>query len=230
MSTSTTEQFDTLIIGSGQGGKPLCLSLANAGWKTALLERQFVGGTCVNFGCTPTKTMVASARVAYLGRRGPNYGVKSGDVSVDLSRVRERKRAIVARFRDGGQRRLEQTPNLTLVVGEAQFVAPRRLEVALRDGGRTEVEAEIIVINTGCRPARPPLTGLEHTHALDSTSIMELDQVPRHLVVLGGGYIGLEFGQMFRRFGSQVTVAQRGPKLVGREDDDVAEAVGQNIH
>src|SRR5262249_60592564 len=130
MSTSTTEQFDTLIIGSGQGGKPLCLSLANAGWKTALLERQFVGGTCVNYGCTPTKTMVASARVAYLARRGPDYGVQDGPVRVDLGKVRQRKRSIVESFRSGGQKRLETTANVKLIFGEGRVNRPKTIEAA----------------------------------------------------------------------------------------------------
>ncbi|MBI1914334.1 MAG: mercuric reductase [Planctomycetes bacterium] len=227
MSTSATEQFDAIIIGSGQGGKPLCLSLANAGWKTAILERQFVGGTCINYGCTPTKTMVASARVAYLARRGADYGVQDGAVRVDLAKVRKRKRSIVESFRSGSQKKLESTPSVTLLFGEGRFTGPKTIEIALNDGGTRRLTAERIFINTGGRPAVPPLPGLDTVPALDSTSIMELDEVPRHLLVLGGGYIGLEFAQMFRRFGSDVTIVQRGPQLLAREDADVADEVNK---
>lgn len=224
---SPSKRYDAVIIGSGQAGGPLAGALASAGWKTALIEREHVGGTCVNVGCTPTKTMVASARVAYLARRGADFGVCTGPIEVDLMRVRERKRAIVSSFRDGSQRRMERTPNLDLIFGEASFLAPDRVTVRLRDGGTREVEAAHIVINTGARPARPDLEGFETIDALDSTSILELAAVPEHLVVLGGGYIGLEFGQMFHRFGSRVTVVQRGPRLLAREDADVAEEVAK---
>jgi pyruvate/2-oxoglutarate dehydrogenase complex dihydrolipoamide dehydrogenase (E3) component len=227
MSTSTPEQFDAIIIGSGQAGKPLCLSLAKAGRMTALIERQFVGGTCINYGCTPTKTMVASARVAYLARRGADYGVRVGDVRVDLAKVRERKRAIVESFRSGSQKRLETTPNVSLIFGEAHFTGPKTVEVVLNGGGTRLLTADTIFINTGGRPAVPPLPGLDGVPRLDSTSIMELGEVPRHLLVLGGGYIGLEFAQMFRRFGSAVSVVQRGKQLLAREDPDVAEEVNK---
>src|SRR5262245_33909027 len=225
MSTSTPEHFDAIIIGSGQAGKPLCLSLARAGRKTALLERQFVGGTCINFGCTPTKTMVASARVAYLARRGADYGVQDGPVRVDMTKVRQRKRSIVENFRSGSQKKLETTKNVSLIFGEGRFTGPTTVEVALNGGGTRQLTADKIFINTGARPAVPPLPGLDTVPALDSTSIMEPDEVPRHLLVLGGGYIGLEFGQMFRRFGSDVTIVQRARQLLEREDADVAEEV-----
>src|SRR5688572_5630714 len=217
MSTTPPERFDAIIIGSGQGGKLLCLALAKAGWKTALVERQHVGGTCVNYGCTPTKTMVASARVAYLARRAADYGVEAGPVRVDLAKVRRRKQAIVESFRSGGQSKLEKTPNVTLLFGEARFTGPKAVEVAMNDGGTRRLTADKVFINTGCRPATPPLPGLDQVPALDSTSVMELDEVPRHLLVLGGGYIGLEFGQMYRRFGSAVTVVQRGQQLLPNE-------------
>ena len=214
------ERFDAIVIGSGQAGGPLATALAGAGRRTLLIERSHVGGTCVNEGCTPTKTMVASARVAYLARRGADYGVRTGEVRVDLARVRERKRDIVASFRDGSQRRLESTPGLELVFGEARFTAPRTVAV----GGR-RVEADQVFVNTGCRPAAPEVEGLAAVDSLDSTSVMELDAVPEHLVVLGGGYIGLEFAQMFRRFGGRVTIVERGPQLLPLEDTDVADAV-----
>ncbi len=217
---------DAIIIGAGQAGGPLAGALAKAGRKTALVERVHVGGTCINEGCTPTKTMVASARVAYLARRAADYGVRTGPVSVDLTRVRQRKRDIVASFRSGSERGLASA-GVDLVRGEASFTGPHAVDVRLNDGGSRALTAPLVVINAGTRPARPPLPGLETVPALDSTSIMELDAVPEHLLVLGGGYIGLEFGQMFRRFGSRVTIVQRDRQLLAREDADVADLLTQ---
>ena len=224
MSTDAS-RFDAIVIGSGQGGNPLAVALAGAGRRTAVVEREHVGGTCINEGCTPTKTMVASARVAYLARRGADYGVHTGEVSVDMARVRQRKRDIVASFRGGNERRLEQAEGLELLSGRAELTGPDTVAVELRAGGHRVLQAGTIVINAGCRPATPPVEGLGAVPTLDSTSIMELDAVPEHLLVLGGGYEGLEFGQMFRRFGARVTIVQRGPALLAREDPDVAEAV-----
>jgi dihydrolipoamide dehydrogenase len=216
---------DAVIIGTGQSGKPLALALARAGWKVAVIEREHVGGTCINVGCTPTKTMVASGRVAYLARRASDYGVDTGAVKVDLRRVLARKRSVVERFRNGGQKSMEKTANLELIFGEASFVDARRVRVRLNGGGTRELQGKRIVVNTGGRPAVPPIPGLDKIAYLDSTSIMELAEVPEHLVVLGGGYIGLEFCQMFRRFGSRVTIVNRDPRLVLREDPDVSEEV-----
>jgi pyruvate/2-oxoglutarate dehydrogenase complex dihydrolipoamide dehydrogenase (E3) component len=217
---TAAERYDAIVIGAGQAGVPLASALARSGRRTILIEREHVGGTCINEGCTPTKTMVASARVAYLARRGADYGVKTGPITVDLARVRERKRAIVKSFRAGSLRRVETTEGLELICGEARFTGPRQLAV----DGRL-LESDLVFVNTGGRPAAPDVEGLDRVASLDSTSVMELDQVPDHLVVLGGGYIGLEFGQMFRRFGSRVTIVQRGPQLLPLEDPDVAEAV-----
>ncbi len=217
---STAERYDAIVVGAGQAGGPLAAALARSGRRTALIEREHVGGTCINEGCTPTKTMVASARVAYLARRGGDYGVATGPVVVDMGRVRERKRAIVKSFRAGSLGRVEATDGLELICAEARFTGPKRVEVE----GRV-LEAELVFINTGGRPASPDVEGLDRVPSLDSTSVMELDLVPGHLVVLGGGYIGLEFGQMFRRFGSRVTIVQRGRQLLPLEDPDVAEAV-----
>ncbi len=222
--TSTTP-YDAIVIGAGQAGGPLSTALARAGWKTALIERVHVGGTCINEGCTPTKTMVASGRVAYLARRGADYGVQTGPVTIDMKKVRQRKRDIVESFRTSGQHRIEQTEGVDLLMGEAAFTAPKTLEVRLNNGETRQLTASTIFINAGARPAKPSMTGIEEVATLDSTSIMELDTVPEHLLVVGGGYIGLEFGQMFRRFGSSVTVIQRGENLLAREDPDVAEEV-----
>ncbi len=222
---SVAERFDAIILGTGQAGKPLAGDLAKAGRRTAIVEREYVGGTCINVGCTPTKTMVASARVAYLARRAADYGVHVNVPVVNMAEVRQRKRAIVDSWRDGGKKRLESTANLELLMGAARFTGPKTVEVMLNAGGTRLLTADTIVINTGCRPATPPLPGLETVPFLDSTSIMELEALPDHLLVLGGGYIGLEFGQMFRRFGSRVTIIQRDKQLLGREDADVADAV-----
>jgi len=221
------ERYDAIIIGTGQAGKPLAVALAEAGWKTAIIERKHVGGTCINVGCTPTKTMVASARVAYLARRGADYGVHTNSVRVNVAEVRQRKQAIVDSFRNGSQRHLQNTKNLELIFGDASFSGPKSLTVRLPSGETRHLTADKIFINTGGRPESPPLPGLDSVPVLDSTSIMELDVLPNHLLVLGGGYIGLEFGQMFRRFGSPVTVVQRGKQLLAREDADVAEEVAK---
>ncbi len=219
------DHYDALIIGAGQAGGPLATAYANAGRRTVLIERAHVGGTCVNVGCTPTKTMVASARVAHLARCAADYGVQTGAISVEMATVRQRKRDIVESFRGGSEGRLRQTKGLDLLMGEACFTGPKSVEVDLATGGRRALTAETIFLNTGCRPVPPPLEGLETVPFFDSTSIMELDVVPEHLVVLGGGYIALEFGQMFRRFGSRVTIVNRGSRLLGREDPDIADAV-----
>jgi pyruvate/2-oxoglutarate dehydrogenase complex dihydrolipoamide dehydrogenase (E3) component len=214
--------YDAIVIGAGQAGGPLSTALANAGWKTAIIERVHVGGTCINEGCTPTKTMVASARVAYLARRGADYGVHTGPVTIDMVKVRQRKRDIVDSFRSGSERSIERAAGLDLLMGEASFTGPKTLEVLLNAGETRELTASTIFINAGERPAKLALAGIENVPTLDSTSIMELDTVPEHLLIIGGGYVGLEFGQMFRRFGSQVTVIQRGAFLLSREDPDVA--------
>src|SRR5271169_4010856 len=186
------DHYDSIVIGSGQAGTPLSIALAEAGRKTALVESQHVGGTCINVGCTPTKTMVASARVAYLARRAADYGIHCGLVGVDMSQIRRRKQKIVDDFRSGDQHRLESAKDLELIFGEARFTAPKVVEIKQKAGGTRTLTADTIFINTGARPARPRINGLDSVRALDSTSIMELQEVPEHLLVLGGGYIGLE--------------------------------------
>jgi pyruvate/2-oxoglutarate dehydrogenase complex dihydrolipoamide dehydrogenase (E3) component len=218
------QHYDAIVIGTSQGGRFLPVELAQAGQKVALVERGPLGGVCVNRGCTPTKTMVASARLAYQAHRGAEYGVRIGPVSVDLAAVRERKRAMVAGARQNYASRLAQD-GLDLIEGEARFTGPKTVEIALVDGGTRPVSAPVIVIDVGTRPRPLGITGAGDVPVLDSTSIMELDELPEHLIILGGGYIGLEFGQMFRRFGSEVTIIQRGPRLMMIEDDDVSDEV-----
>ncbi|MEO7910672.1 MAG: mercuric reductase, partial [Roseiflexaceae bacterium] len=219
------ETYDAIVIGAGQAGGPLSTALAGAGRKTALIERAHVGGTCINEGCTPTKTMVASGRVAYLARRAADYGVQTGPVTVDMVKVRQRKREIVDSFRNGSQSQIEKTENLDLLFGEASFSGPNTVDVRMNDGSTRQLQAGKIFINAGARPSQPKLEGIDGVPYLNSTTIMELDAVPDHLLVIGGGYIGLEFGQLFRRLGSRVTIVQRGARLLAREDDDVADEV-----
>jgi pyruvate/2-oxoglutarate dehydrogenase complex dihydrolipoamide dehydrogenase (E3) component len=219
------EQYDAIVIGTGQGGGPLAGRMASAGWRTAIVEREHVGGSCVNVGCTPTKTMVASARVAHLAKRAADYGVNVGPFSIDQQVVRRRKRDIVESFSSGSRRGLERWENLDLLMGEGSFAGPKNVVVALNEGGERRFTAEKIFINTGARPTVPDLPGLDSVSYLDSSSIMELDAVPKHLMVLGGGYVGLEFGQMFHRFGSEVTIVERQDRLAPREDKDVCGAL-----
>ena len=221
---ATDEHYDVIVIGTSQGGRFLPVELAGAGQRVALVERGPLGGVCVNTGCTPTKTMVASARLAYQARRGTEYGVRTGPVSVDLAAVRARKRAMVSGAQENYASRLAQD-GLDLIAGEARFTGQKTIEVTLTDGGTRRLSAPVIVIDAGTRPRPLRIPGAGEVPVLDSTSIMELEEVPEHLIVLGGGYIGLEFGQMFRRFGSQVTVIQNAARLMMLEDDDVSDEV-----
>jgi pyruvate/2-oxoglutarate dehydrogenase complex dihydrolipoamide dehydrogenase (E3) component len=214
-------EHDVIVVGTGQAGVPLATRLAAAGKRVMIAERSLPGGTCTNYGCTPTKTMVASARAAHVARNAARLGVRAGEVRVDLAAVVDRKEKVVMQWRDGVRKRIQRAGDaLTFVQGHARFTGPHEIEV---NGERHR--AETIVINTGARPLTPPITGLDTVDWLDSTRIMELRSVPRHLVVLGGGYIGCEFGQMFRRFGARVTVVDRSPHLLDREDDDVCAAI-----
>jgi pyruvate/2-oxoglutarate dehydrogenase complex dihydrolipoamide dehydrogenase (E3) component len=219
------QHYDAIVIGSGQGGTPLCQALANAGLRTALIEKIHVGGTCINEGCTPTKTMVASGRVAYLARRGPVYGVRTGTVRIAMERVRKRKRDIVNLFRSGNEGRIAKTKNLDLIYGVASFTGPKSIAVRTAKRGELRFTADRYFLNAGCRPSIPNIPGLASVPFLTSTSIMELAKVPPHLLVLGGGYVGLEFAQLFHRLGSRVTIIQSAAQLLGHEDQDIAEAV-----
>ncbi len=216
----STSAYDILILGSGQCGNPLASAFHAAGRRVAVVERGVVGGTCVNFGCTPTKALVASAEVAHLARRASEFGVHVDEVRVDLFAVTQRKRSIVAAAQRSSEKRYHN--GIELVRGTASFTAPHQVRVHLNEGGTRDLTAELIVIDTGLSPALPQLPGLENVQYLDNVSIMELEKLPEHLLVLGGGYVGLEFAQMFRRFGSRVTLIHNGPQLLGQEDADVA--------
>jgi len=219
------KQYDAIVIGSGQAGGPLAKKLALAGKKTALIEKRWIGGTCVNDGCTPTKTMVASAKAAYMaGHSGP-LGVKIKGYSVNMPVIKKRKDEVVHLFRDGSQKGLEETKNLDLLFGEAAFTGKKTISVTLNAGGVKELVADLFFINTGAKPFIPEIEGLNETGFLNSTTILDLDYVPEHLLILGGNYVGLEFGQMFRRFGSKVTVLERSGRIVSREDEDVSKAL-----
>lgn len=222
-SATPSAHYDLIVLGSGQAGNPLAAAFAAKDKRVALIERDAVGGTCVNFGCTPTKTMVASAEIANFARRAAEFGVHVGPVTTNMQAVVERKRAIVASARQGNEKRLQQ--GVDLLRGVASFLGPRKIRVQLNDGGNRELTADTIVIDTGLSPSLPKLDGVQTVQHLDNVSIMELEHVPEHLLILGGGYIGLEFAQMFRRFGSKVTIVQRGPQLLLQEDPDVAQEV-----
>ena len=212
---------DAIVIGSGQAGVPLAARLATSGRQTVLVERSRLGGTCINYGCTPTKTMVASARAAHVARTAGRLGVHSEPVRIDLPAIVARKDAMVRQWREGVEGRLAAAgERLRVLNGHGRFTGEREIEVA-----GTRYRGEIVVINTGVRPAAPDVEGLAALPWLDNRRIMELTEPPGHLIVLGGGYIGCEFAQMFRRFGSAVTVVQRGPHLLDREDPEVSEAL-----
>jgi pyruvate/2-oxoglutarate dehydrogenase complex dihydrolipoamide dehydrogenase (E3) component len=213
-------RYDAIVVGSGQAGNPLSQKLADHGWSVALIEKEHLGGTCVNTGCTPTKTMVASAQVAHYARQAGQWGVHAADVRVDLPKVIARKNRVVQQWRSSLEQKVESRKTLRLYRGQARFTGPHRLRV-----GDEELESERIFINTGTRPAIPQLEGLDRVDYLTNASIMELSALPEHLLVLGGGYVGLEFGQMFRRFGSRVTVVHREDRIVSREDADVTMAL-----
>jgi pyruvate/2-oxoglutarate dehydrogenase complex dihydrolipoamide dehydrogenase (E3) component len=218
------EQYDVLILGSGQAGNPLSSDFVKAGYRVALVERAEVAGTCINYGCTPTKTMVASAQRAWQARRATELGIEIGSVRVNMELVRARKRKIVEQFRTSSEKRFA-SGQPELVRGVTRFVSAKEIAVALKAGGERRLAAETIVIDAGGTPTIPKIAGLDRVPHLDNVSLMELDAVPEHLLILGGGYEAVEFGQMFRRFGSEVTLIERGKHLLGREDVEISEAV-----
>jgi pyruvate/2-oxoglutarate dehydrogenase complex dihydrolipoamide dehydrogenase (E3) component len=216
-----SRHFDAIVIGTGQAGPYLTSRLAGAGMKVAVVERKRFGGTCVNNGCIPTKAMVASAYAAHLARRGAEYGVVvPAGVRVDMARVKARKDAILAKSRDGLENWLKGMENCTVYQGHARFEGPHEVSV-----GAERLDADRIFINVGGRAAVPAIKGIDAIPYLNNSSMMDVDYLPRHLIVVGGSYIGLEFGQMFRRFGSEVTILEMGPRLIPREDEDVSAAV-----
>lgn len=221
------QQYDAIIIGAGQAGVPLAKKLAKAGKKVALIEKRWVGGVCVNDGCTPTKTWVASAKAAYTAAHSEPLGINVKSYKVNMRLIKKRKDDIVLNARKGIQKSMEEIKNLDLIFGEAAFTGDKTLSVSLNKGGTIELKADWIFINVGAKTIVPPIEGLADTDYLTSTSILELDYVPEHLLIIGANYIGLEFGQMFRRFGSKVTILERSPRILPREDTDIAEAVHQ---
>ena len=214
-------QFDAIVIGTGQSGPALAVRLATAGWKVAIVERARYGGTCVNTGCIPTKTLIASAYAAHLTRRAADYGVMiDTPVSVDMRRVKTRKDQVAGEASAGVEKWLKRTANVTVIEGHARFDSATTVRV-----NDEVLEAGKIFVNVGCRALVPPMPGLEGSGYLTNSSIMDVDFLPEHLVIIGGSYIGLEFGQMYRRFGARVTVIEKAPQIIAREDSDVIEAV-----
>jgi pyruvate/2-oxoglutarate dehydrogenase complex dihydrolipoamide dehydrogenase (E3) component len=210
------ERFDAIVIGAGQAGPALTARLGSEGLITAIVERKLLGGTCVNVGCIPTKTLVGSARAIHMARRGGEYGFTSGDVRVDMKAVKARKDGVVRHSTEGLANWIGSMKNVTLIRGHARFTAPRTLDV----GGRT-LTADKVFINVGGRAVVPDIPGVKDVPYLTNSSMMELDEVPEHLMIVGGSYIGLEFAQMYRRFGAAVSVVEKFDKLLPREDDDV---------
>jgi dihydrolipoamide dehydrogenase len=217
------QKYDAIIIGAGQAGGPLAKKLALAGKKVALIEKRWIGGTCVNDGCTPTKAWVASAKAAYMAANSSPLGIKVKGFSVNMARIKKRKDDIVHQFRDGSRHGLEATKNLSVIFGEATFTGLKTISVKLKTGKKKELQADLIFINTGAKPYIPDIDGLSDINYLTSTTILDLENIPKHLLIIGGNYIGLEFGQMFRRFGSRVTVLEKSERIVPREDEDISE-------
>ncbi|WP_432710869.1 mercuric reductase [Pedobacter sp.] len=219
------EVYDAIVIGAGQAGIPLSKKLAEAGRKTALIEKRVVGGTCINDGCTPTKAMVASARMAYLAGRSDDLGINIPSYVVDFPAIMARKQAIVEQFRNGAEKGIQETDNLELIVGRAEFTSDHEVTVYGENGKTRQLRAAHIFINTGGTTKVPKIEGLKDVDYLTSSSILQLTTLPKKLLIVGGGYIGLEFGQMFQRFGSQVTLLEQGDRLMPKEDLDVCEVM-----
>jgi pyruvate/2-oxoglutarate dehydrogenase complex dihydrolipoamide dehydrogenase (E3) component len=216
-----TTKYDAIVIGTGQAGPSLAVRLADTGMKVAIIERKRFGGTCVNNGCIPTKTLVASARAAHVARRAGDYGVTiPGSIAVDMKKVKMRKDAVVRQSSEGLKKWLRNTRNLTVIAGQARFVDAHQVRV-----GDEVLKADKFFINVGGRASVPPFQGIDEVSYLDNSTMMDVDFLPWHLVVIGGSYVGVEFAQMYRRFGSEVTIVERGPRLIHREDEDVSENI-----
>jgi pyruvate/2-oxoglutarate dehydrogenase complex dihydrolipoamide dehydrogenase (E3) component len=215
-------KYDAILIGSGQAANPLAEKLAAAGWKTALIEKKFIAGTCINVGCTPTKTLIASGRVAWLTKRSAGYGVHTNGHSIDIEAVIKRKNAHVLSARESSTKRLLETENLDVVFGNAVFTGPKEVTVTKENGSIATMTAEKIFINTGTRPVIPPIAGLSEVHYYTSDTILDLLAIPSHLAIIGGSYIALEFGQLYRRLGSEVTIIEGNEQFLSKEDEDIA--------
>src|SRR5215467_2543443 len=219
---SQLEHLDVLVLGSGQGGQLIAWHMARAGRRTALVERRWIGGSCPNIACMPSKTEIWSARVAHLARHGSRFGVPTGSVTTDMATVLRRKRDMVRREIDLHLQNFAAT-GAELILGDGRFVAPKTLEIRLNDGGTRVLAGDQVFLNLGTHRAVPAISGLETARPLTHIEALELDYLPPHLIVLGGGFVGLELAQAYRRFGSRVTVIEPGPRLISREDPDVAE-------
>src|SRR5882724_5058047 len=219
------KKYDAIIIGSGQAGNPLARKLAAANWKVALIERRWVGGTCINDGCTPTKSMIASARIAHLMKRSAEFGIGTQGFFVDIAALLKRKDSIVLSFREGLTKGLIATHDVDLIFGNASFSGQKDVTVVKEDGSSETLRAEKIFINAGTRPLVPPIEGLGKINYLTSTSIMELIEIPAHLLIVGGSYIALEFGQLYKRLGSEVTIMEGGKDFLPKEDEDISSEI-----
>src|SRR5712692_6036468 len=226
MNMSQPQPYEDVVLGSGAGGKLLAWHLARSGRRVAVVERRYIGGSCPNTNCLPSKNEIWSAKVADLLHHAAQFGIVTGSVAVDMAKVRQRKREMVEGL-IALHLELYQKSGAELIMGDGRFVAPKTLEVRLRDGGTRVLSGERLFLNLGTRATIPPIAGLADAKPLTHIEALELDRLPAHLIVLGGGYVGLEFAQAYRRFGSRVTVVEHGPRLAGREDSDVAEAIGQ---
>jgi pyruvate/2-oxoglutarate dehydrogenase complex dihydrolipoamide dehydrogenase (E3) component len=216
------EQFEVLVVGSGAGGKLIAWHMAQSGRRTAVVERRWIGGSCPNIACMPSKNEISSARVAYLTRNAAQFGTTAGPVAVDMSTVRKRKREMVER-QVATHLQLYNASGAELIMGAGRFAGPKTLEVTLNDGGTRVLSADTVFLNLGTHAALPNVSGLDAARPLTHVEALELDHLPSHLLLIGGGYSGLEFAQAFRRFGSEVTVIESGPKIMAREDLDVAQ-------
>ncbi|MGV3600230.1 MAG: mercuric reductase [Dyadobacter fermentans] len=221
------KHYDAIVIGAGQAGTPLCRKLAESGLKTALIEKRWVGGTCVNDGCSPTKAMIASAKAAWSARHNEALGVSVGGITIDFDEIIERKNRIVQMMRDNSEKRIRETAGLDLIYGTARFSGRKEITVTLTDGSSETLTADKFFLNNGVQPVIPDIEGIQTIPYLTSTTIMELDEIPEHLLILGSGYIALEFGQMFARFGSKVTLIERSERILKKEDKDITEEIAK---